>query len=299
MKTFLAALAIAAASQDVHRFRVDVRRVHVDVFVTRDGTSVADLQAENFEVYDDRERQEVKLVDVASVPQSFALLLDESGSISGRNRQLLKEAALGFARRLGAEGELTVLGFAERLSLRQPLRNDPAQIEESAYEIRGRGWTALNDALFLSMAYLRNGRGRPILAIFSDGMDNASWTSEDVVIQSARANEVVVYWVQAAVGDAFPRAGAGLVPGGRSAPASAMLGELTKLTGGRSVSASQVEAVHDALQEILSEVTARYLLVFSPREDAKPGWHELQVRVKGVGDVEVRARKGYYIPASD
>lgn len=294
-----AALLLAVLSQEVLRFRVDVRRVHVDVFVTRDDASVTDLRAEDFEVYDEGKRQEVDLVDVASVPQSFALLLDESGSISGRKREILQAAARDFARRLRADDELAVLGFAERLSLRQPLRLDPSEIEERAYEIRGGGWTAFNDALFLTMSYLRNARGRPILVVFSDGMDNASWIREESVLQSARANEVVVYAVKADVGEHLSQAGGALAPGGSSGLSSRMLDELIALTGGRSVAATRPDAIGEAFQEILAEVSTRYLLVFSPDENASPGWHELRVRVKGAGDVAVRARKGFYLPSKE
>ena len=293
------ALLLAVLSQDVLRFRVDVRRVHVDVFVTRDDASVADLRAEDFEVYDEGKRQEVDLVDVASVPQSFALLLDESGSISGRKRELLQEAARDFARRLRVQDELAVLGFAERLSLRQPLRLDPSGIDESAYEIRGGGWTALDDALFLTMTYLRNARGRPIMLVFSDGVDNASWIGEEAVLQAARASEVVVYAVKADVGEHLSQTGGALDPGGSSGLSSRMLDELTELTGGRSVAASRPDAIGEAFQGILSEVSARYLLVFSPDENASPGWHELRVRVGGGGGVAVRARKGYYVPPKE
>lgn len=297
MRTIFAALLLTAPVQDVLQFRVDVRRVHLDVFVTRDGASVADLRAENFEVYDDGKRQEVDLVDVASVPQTFALLLDESGSISGRRRELLQGAALDFARRLRAEDELTVLSFAERVSLRLPLRLDPSENEESAYEIRGGGWTALNDALFLTMTYLRNAKGRPIMLVFSDGMGNASWIREEAVLRAARANEVVVYTVKADPTDS--QRGEELTPGGRSGVSSTMLDELTKLTGGRSVEAARSDAIAEAFQEILSEVSTRYLLVFSPAENTGPGWHELQVRARGAGGVAVRARKGYYAPPKD
>ncbi len=290
-------LLLAFLFQDVLQFRVDVRLVHVDVFVTRDGAPVGDLGAENFEVYDDGKPREVDLVDVATIPQTFALLLDESGSISGGKRELLQEAARDFARRLRAEDELAVLSFAERISLRRPLRLDSSEIEQSAYEIRGGGWTALNDALFLTMTYLRNAKGRPIMLVFSDGIDNASWIREEAVLQAARANEVVVYLVKADPTDS--QRGEELTPGGRSRVSSTMLEELTKLTGGRSVEAARPDAIADAFQQILSEVSTRYLLVFSPSENAGPGWHELRVRVRHAGEVAVRARKGYFAPPNN
>jgi VWFA-related protein len=296
MMAILSLLALSLPSQDVLQFRVGVRRVHVDVFVSRNGASVTDLKADDFEVEDEGKRQAVELVDTASIPRTVALLLDESGSISGRTRELLAGTARDFATRLRPEDELTVLGFAERVSRREPLRVDPTRIERTAYEIRGGGWTALNDALFLTMTYLRNARGRPFLVVLSDGMDNASWIREEVVIRAVRESEVVVYAVKARATRESSRPEGTLVPGGAGAESSATLDEITRLSGGRSVEASRPEAVASAFEKILSEVSARYVLTFSPPEQAEVGWHQLRVRVRGAGDVDVRARGAYYLP---
>ncbi|HXV62822.1 MAG TPA: VWA domain-containing protein [Vicinamibacteria bacterium] len=281
--------------QDVFQFRVDVRRVYVDVFVAQRGNSLGNLTARNFEVYDEGVLQEVELVDVASVPQTFALLLDESGSISGEKREHLQEAVRSFAERLSDDDELAVLSFSERTTLRKPLGFDRPE-DAATYEITGRGWTGLNDALFLALSYLRTGNGRPILVAFTDGMDNASWIREETVLESARAGEAVVYSVRADVGAQLAQVGGSLTPGGSAVRSSAMLEELARMSGGRTVEAARLESIAKTFEEILSEVSSRYLLSFSPRADGEPGWHRLRVDVKGVRDVEVRARAGYFAP---
>lgn len=292
----LSLLAFAGQEQDIFEFQVDVSRVYIDVFVTRQGEAVSDLEASNFEVYDNGVRQQVELTDAASVPKTFALLLDESGSITGRKQELLEEALLEFAARLSDEDELTVLSFAERAVLRHPLGFERPDNEGDTYRIQGGGWTAFNDALFLTMTYLRNAKGRPILVAFTDGMDNASWIGAEAVVESARSSEAVIYAVKADVGTAA-LVGGTVVPGGSSGRSAAMLDELTRMTGGLSLEAGRPDAISAAFQEVLSDVSTRYLLTFSPGANAKPGWHELRVRIGGVRDVEVRARAGYFMPS--
>jgi VWFA-related protein len=289
----LSLLASASSGQDF-AFRVDVSRVYVDVFVTRHGEAVSNLDVSRFQVYDEGALQPIELVDTAAVPKSFALLLDESGSIGGRKRELLEDAVFDFASRLSDDDELALLSFAERARLRRPLELAGASRERDLFRIESGGWTAFNDALFLAMAYLRNAKGRPILVAFTDGIDNASWIGEDAVLATARSSEAVIYSVKADVGIEPPVRGA-VVPGGSSGRSAAMLEDLARMTGGRTLEAARVENVAEAFRRILSEVDTRYVLVFSPGPNARPGWHDLRVKVDGVRDVEVRARQGYFM----
>jgi VWFA-related protein len=291
----LSTLASAVPAQD-YAFRVDVSRVYVDVFVTRRGEVVSDLDASRFRVYDDGVLQSVELVDAADVPKSFLLLLDESGSIDGRRRELLEGAVRDFASRLSDDDELAVLTFAERTRLRRPLELVRVGVarERDPFRIESGGWTALNDALLLSMIYLRGARGRPLLVAFTDGIDNASWIVEEALLSSARATEAVVFAVKAGVTIDAPVKGP-IAPGGSSGRSAAMLDELTRRTGGRTLEAGRTEAVGEAFRRILSDVETRYVLAFTPGPGAAPGWHELRVTVEGVRDVEVRARQGYFM----
>jgi hypothetical protein len=47
-----------------------------------------------------------------------------------------------------------------------------------------------------------------------------------------------------------------------------------------------------AFDEILQEFRTRYLITYSPRGADTPGWHAIDVKVKG-RRVQVRARRGY------
>jgi hypothetical protein len=59
--------------------------------------------------------------------------------------------------------------------------------------------------------------------------------------------------------------------------------------------AEHQEELTDAYRKILSEVSTRYLLVFPRPPDARPGWHDLRVKVTGASDASVRTRSGYVV----
>ncbi len=66
--------------------------------------------------------------------------------------------------------------------------------------------------------------------------------------------------------------------------------------GGRFWGADEPEHLGDRFAAVLTEMRARYLLLYTPKEAAAPGWHDVTVRLKGArGDV--RARPGYFVPA--
>ena len=115
--------------------------------------------------------------------------------------------------------------------------------------------------------------GRPIVILFSDGDDTASFLDEGAVIETAQ------------------RSGVGRLRRHdrrrRQAPPAAR-----HLTGGVFVKETSLERVGARFPEILESFRRRYLISFTPTGVGKDGWHKLSVKVKGGG--EVRARPGYW-----
>jgi Ca-activated chloride channel family protein len=289
----LAGLFLVFVGQEPFQFRIEVNQVYVDAFVSRDGAPVTNLTAENFEVFDDGKRQYVELVDASSVPHSIALLVDNSASISGRKREYLRQALGAFVSELKDDDEFAVLTFAERTVLEQPLRFERPGTQGIKLEVTEGRATALNDAIFLALGYLRGAAGRPMLVIFTDGNDNASWIREERLFEAVRGSEVVVYAVQSRTNAELQGIPDAQQAGADSDPGTQLLRKVTKLTGGRSMRAARMENLAETYHDILSEVSTRYLLVFSPPTPVRPGWHDLRVKARGARNVEVRARAGY------
>jgi hypothetical protein len=77
-------------------FRVGVEAVSVDVLVTKKGTPLRGLRAEDFAVKDNGVLQRVEVVDRRTTPTTVVLALDRSASVSGSKPALLRAAARAF-----------------------------------------------------------------------------------------------------------------------------------------------------------------------------------------------------------
>jgi uncharacterized protein YegL len=135
------------------------------------------------------------------------------------------------------------------------------------------GDTALYDAAHAAMLVGTSAPGRPIVILFSDGDDTASFLDEDAVVETAQRTGAVVCVVMI---------------GGQGK----LLQQLAQTSGGVFVKESSLERVGERFTEILESFRRRYLISFTPTGGAKPGWHKIAVKVKGGG--EVRARLGYW-----
>jgi hypothetical protein len=86
-------------------FRVGVEPVSLDVLVTRKGTPLRGLGAEDFVVKDNGVAQRVEVVDRRTAPTTVVFALDRSASVSGRKLELLRAAARAFLGELRRQDE--------------------------------------------------------------------------------------------------------------------------------------------------------------------------------------------------
>lgn len=281
------------SGQELYRFELEVRNVYVDVFVTRDGKPVTSLEKENFTVLDNGVAQEHELVDVEALPMSTLLVLDASGSVRGRKLRHLRGAAQAFIEGLGSEDEAGLLMFTHRLDLRKGLDNDFADLRRVLNQRVEGGFTALNDALFSGLKLLESGNGRPLLLLFTDGIDNASWIRKPDLLDAVRASDAVIY----AVG-VFSLSG--VYQGNRLVSDSShdgrrFLERLAESTGGQTWLTGSTAELKDIYLRILAEMETRFLLTYQPLDVSQEGWHKIEVKVKGYKASEVRARSGYLV----
>ncbi len=68
---------------------------------------------------------------------------------------------------------------------------------------------------------------------------------------------------------------------------------LTKGTGGTVFSFARLKGLEESIQKLSGELHSQYVLSFVP-EAAKPGYHQLELRVKRPGQYQIRARPGYW-----
>jgi Ca-activated chloride channel family protein len=286
-------LQAAPSHQEQYTFQVEVKTVYVDVFITRDGNPVTGLTRENFEIFDNGVRQEIDLLDTDTVPMSALLVLDISSSVRGQRLAHLRAAAHAFVDGLDVPDEAGLLTFSHQMRLIKSLDNNFDGLHVALDQPLGGGSTALNDALFVGLKLLEAANGRPLLLLFTDGLDMASWLGESEVLEVAKASQAIIY----AVG---VRSTEGVYMGARlmhgpSLKAGRLLERLTETTGGQVWFADSTASLKDIYLGILAEMETRYLLSYQPQGVLEEGWHKIEVKLKNCKADEVRARTGYTV----
>jgi VWFA-related protein len=285
----LAALAAAAPPQ----FRTTVDAVRLEALITEDGRPVPGLTAADLVVTDSGVPQAIRVRPLGRDPIDVSIALDVSSSLQGERLERLRAGALTLVGLLGPEDRATLITFDHAVSL-GPRDAGRPELEARLKALGSQGRTSLVDAITASLIW-GTSRERPMLAIvFSDGRDTASWTRADQALALARRSGAVVEVVVA--GELTPsRATQRLrVDTTRRLPSAdeRFLGELAIATGGRVRNGDAGEGLAEAFKASLEQFRARYEITYDPSSKA-PGWHPIEIQVKGRRGLTIHARRGY------
>ena len=275
MRLIVAAVVAAqAVTPPQTTFRSGVEIVELDVSVMRGGAPVAGLTARDFALTDNGVPQDVESVTLERLPLSVTLVLDSSQSVAGDRLRHLVQAGEGLTAALRQDDRAALITFSHMVDLRVPMTGDFQSIRTALGTMTGSGATSLRDAVQLALQLQPRDRSRPLMLLFTDGHDTASWLTENAVVDSARRSGVVIHAVRV--------------------ESDALLDRLTQISGGRTWSATSDRQLQELFTRALDEMRARYLLTYTPRGVRQPGWHELKVKLKN-GGADVTARHGYFV----
>lgn len=309
--TALVGLLALVLAQETPVFPTRVELVYVDVFVTKKDAPVSGLQAGDFRVEDNGVGQQVEVVARELVPTTAVLALDTSASVVGGKLVHLKEAARAFLAGLGERDEAALVTFSHKLELREDASRDVATVGAALDRVKARGGTALIDALYVCLKR-RWGTGRPLVVLFTDGQDSASWLENDDIVQAARESSALLHIVGT---EPLPDSSRGpsrtpslLMNRSLRMNRYGAVGEMesgyvyllrraAEITGGAYWPVESSTSLRAAFLRILEASNARYVLRYEPTGVPRVGRHRLKVSVKRRG-VQVRARKEYSVAAA-
>jgi VWFA-related protein len=257
-------------------FKTALESVRVDVLATQDGRPLRGLGPADFEVFDEGVLQRLDHVTFEQTPLKVVFAIDASSSLGGERGRRLREACQGVLTTLHREDQAALVVFSDGIFIRSALTRDLDRVRDAVEQTLPPGQTALVDAIQASLLLAESEPGRGLLLVLSDGIEVSSHLSEEVVLESAKRSEAVVYGVSLRA-DRKPR----------------LLDRLADITGGDLVRIESSSDLAHAFEKVLTEFRQRYLLSFVPTGVSASGWHQLKVRVKRDG-VSVRARPGYY-----
>jgi Ca-activated chloride channel family protein len=150
------------------------------------------------------------------------------------------------------------------------------------------GPTALLDAVYLAISKLRSARyERKAILILSDGGDNASRYKLREVRNVAQESDVQIYAIGLFETFFFNTLEEKL--------GKAWLGEITDVTGGRTITVDNHGKVPEAAATISREMRNQYVLGYRPTGTAKTKWRKIRVRLTSSSDRSLHPyyRQGY------
>jgi Ca-activated chloride channel homolog len=189
-----------SATDQQYRFSVSVQMVVLQATVlSPKGAFVRGLRQNNFDLYEDGQRQTIGLFRHSDSPVAIGLLVDNSGSMR-RKHAAVVAAAKTFARNSNPNDELFVVNFSERPTLGLPRTRlssaNPRELESALPTGHGLGKTAIYDAIELGLSHMHQlKQDKKALILISDGGDNASRHTLEQVVQDATNSDVVIYTI--------------------------------------------------------------------------------------------------------
>ena len=291
LPAMIAVLPAQEATQNppVFKAQSDLVVLHVNVFDGR-SDAVPNLPETAFQVVEDNTPQKITFFSNEDVPVAVGLIVDNSGSMITR-RSMVTAGTRTFAESSHPEDELFTIVFNEhiRRGLPEAVRftRNRVQIETAVSRFAPGGKTALHDAVIDGLEHLQEAsHQKRVLVVLSDGEDNASVHSDDVMIERAARSDALIYTVSTAqLGNDVGRPG--------------LLKRLARTSGGVAYTPKNERAVVDAFRQIAGNIRRGYSIGYVPTNTARDGRFRrvtVSVRAPGHKDLTVIARDGYLAP---
>lgn len=289
---FALLLVVPLSAQDDAQFKVDVRLVNVFGSVTNEkGVPVGGLKKEDFEIFEDGVKQEIKIFQRESaLPLSIALEIDTSLS-TRKDLKLELEAARSFVHAtVRPEADtLAIYSISENVDEVLPFTGDLKRIDHAISTIHSGAATALFDGLYLGSEALKKRQGRKVVVLITDGGDTVSRTTYQDALRSSLEAEAIIYSIIVVPIES----NAGRNTGGEHA-----LMQASEDTGGRFYFAKDLAQIAAAFQQISDELRTQYLLAYYPSKRLSDSdFRRIQIKLVGVtGGEQLKPhyRTGYY-----
>jgi Ca-activated chloride channel homolog len=272
--------------------RVGVDLVLVPVTITDPlNRLVTGLDRDNFNLFEGKERQEIKTFSSEDAPVSIGVIFDMSGSM-GSKIERAREAVVQFFKTANPQDEFFMITFADKPEEIADFTNSVDDIQGRLLYTIPRGRTALLDAIYLGVTKMRQAKyPKKALLIISDGGDNHSRYTEGEIRSMVKEADVLIY----AIGiydHYFPTEEERLGP--------SLLSDVTELTGGRAFTIDNPNDLADVSTKIGIELRNQYVIGYRPKNPAHDGkWRKIKVKLlppKGLPPLKVYAKTGYYAP---
>ena len=306
-----------AAAQDYDGFRIRVStnlvKVPISVFDER-GLLVGDLRKEDFRLWEDRERQEIRSIGTDASAMSVVLVLDTSPSSKSELKKI-KSAAEAFAKTLKQDDQISLITFDDEVNLVLDWTGDGKKVKKALGKIRSGYRTALYDAMYLAAnEQLRGVEGQRAIILLTDCLNNQSRVDFEEAARAIAKSQSSLYVVSkttiikeqarqgrrvAILNDIYRRLFGedwNYVDEFFEKREQEMIA-LAEETGGRVFFPADYDAIQSVYQEIARELKNKYYLTYISNQNLEPdSQHRIAVEYLHPA-TELRYRRQYhYLP---
>ncbi|HKF23667.1 MAG TPA: VWA domain-containing protein [Candidatus Angelobacter sp.] len=267
---------------------VDLVLVPVTV-ADRMNRAVTGLEKQNFELYEDGQRQSIHSFSAEDAPISLGVILDTSNSM--RNKiETASRSIVEFFKTANPLDDFFLITFSDRPELLVDFTTSVDNIQDRLFHVMPAGHTSLLDAIYMGVSKIRNSRyQRRALLIVSDGGDNRSRYTPSEIKRLVQEADVELYGI--GIFDTVFQ-----TPEERGG--KQLLDSVTEATGGRTFAIKDIQDLPEAANRISLELRNQYVLGFRSSNPARDGkWRKLKVKITPDGmPVHVYSKNGYYSP---
>src|SRR5438132_6226814 len=154
----LALAAVFMAVEPQKPLKVDVDLVMVNATVTdSDNRLITDLQAGNFQLFEDKIEQKIRYFSSEVAPVSLGIIFDISHSME-KKLGFAREAAVKFLESGTPDDEYFLVEFGSRAKVAEGFTTDINRLRDRIAFTPAQGATALYDAVYLGLSQLQHGQ---------------------------------------------------------------------------------------------------------------------------------------------
>ena len=274
--------------------RVDVDLVLVPVTVV-DSMSrpVIDLPQQNFSLLESGVQQQIRYFSHEDGPISVALVLDFSGSMRDKI-EFVHQAVDEFFQNANPDDDYYVITVSDKPTLIADASQSTNTILARLATVEPKGMTSLYDSIYLGVNKLRSSRyKRRAMVIVSDGGDNHSRYTLKEIKSVLAESDILTYSI--GIFDDIP------IPLFKSIEerwGRKWLDEVTRVSGGRNISADDRRQIPQIAGLISREMRSQYVLGYRPTDSHKDGkWRKIAVKlVENPFQMHVHFKEGYLAP---
>jgi len=276
--------SVPAAAQ--YKGQVDVNAVVVPVTVrNKAGRVVTGVAPKRFKLYVDGFEVPIRDLDLESdLPISLGFIFDTSGSMMGRKMSGSQQLIMAFLEHRRADDQLALWTFGDdRVMERFPFGMGWYLLPRVLETLKPWSTTALYDMVLRVPEVLEKARHHRRAAILlTDGVDNASSISAEQAAAVAQRIDTPIY----VLGVEPPPAMAS-----HDGPSfEEILTLVADASGGHYRRIPQAEQMPQVVDELLNELSSRYILTFETSGVGARKWRTIEVTVDGY---QATTRSGY------